>query len=470
MPDGTRPEDGPRRLAVIGGGISGLTLAHRVRAARPDWDVTVLEASDHPGGTVTTGSVGGGVFEHGPNGFLTNVLDTWHLARELGIGDRLLPASDASENRFLWLGGRLRQLHRKPVPFLTSDLLGFGDKLRLMGEPFRGRGGEADESVYDFMARRLGPGPAGTLADAMVTGIFAGDVRQLSLRSAFPLLADMEREHGSLLKGMGTMMKARRRERAAIPGAPDGRLYTFDKGMQVLTDALAAGLGDRVVTGAAVQRLTRDGAGYRLEMVSGGERAADLVAVCTPAFRAADLLADVAPEAARAAGTIPYAGITVVGLAYPAERVAHDVDGFGFLVPRDQGMRILGCIWTGGAFPPHVPDGTVVLRAMVGGARDPEAVALDEAGAIALARKELEPVLGLSGEPTGTAAVRWPRGIPQYNVGHGERVAAVERGLAGIPGLYVGGNAYHGVGVNDCVRAATALAARITGETPGEAA
>jgi oxygen-dependent protoporphyrinogen oxidase len=456
-------EEGPRRLTVVGGGIFGLTLAHRVRAARPDWEVTVLEASDRPGGTVTSGSVAGGVFEHGPNGFLTNVLDTWELARELGLEGRLLPSSDASENRFLYLGGRLRQLHRKPLAFLASDVIGFGDKLRLIGEPFRGRGDGSDESVYDFMARRMGPGPAATLADAMVTGIFAGDVRQLSLSATFPLLADMEREHGSLMKGMGTMMKKRRRERAAIPGAPDGRLLSFDKGMQVLTDALASGLGERVVTGAAVQRLSRAGDGYRLELANGTERAADLVAVCVPSFRAAGILGEVAPAAARAADSIPYAGITVVGLAYPAERVARDVDGFGFLAPRGQGLRMLGCIWTAGVFPDHVPPGTVLLRAMVGGARDPEAAELDEAGAIDLARRELEPVLGLSGDPVDTAAVRWPRGIPQYTVGHHDRVAAVEAGLAEAPGLFVGGNAYRGVGVNDCVREATRLAERITG-------
>jgi oxygen-dependent protoporphyrinogen oxidase len=299
----------------------------------------------------------------------------------------------------------------------------------------------------------------------MVTGIFAGDVHELSLASAFPLLADMERDHGSIMKGMGTMMKKRRRERAAIPGAPDGRLFSFDRGMQVLTDALASGLGDRVVTGAAVRRLSRDDAGYRMELVSGGERTADLVAVCVPGFRATDLLGEVAPAAARATDSIPYAGITVVGLAYPAERVARDVDGFGFLVPRGQGIRMLGCIWTAGVFPDHVPDGTVLLRAMVGGARDPEAVALDEAGAIDLARRELEPVLGLTGDPVDTAAVRWPRGIPQYTVGHRDRVAAVEAGLAEAPGLFVGGNAYRGVGVNDCVREATRLAERITEAT-----
>ncbi len=467
--DGART-GAPVDVVVVGAGVSGLTVAREVLRLDPERSVTVLEAEGGPGGTMRSDRVAGCLCEWGPNGFLTNVPHTWELARELELGDRLLPADPSAERRFLWVRGELRALPMKPPAFMKSDLLSLKGRLRILLEPFMGRGPEGDETVMSFASRRIGPEAASVLVDAMVSGIYAGDPSNLSLRAAFPRMADMEARHGSLVKAMLALRRERKR-RAAGPGGgpmgPGGALTSFDEGMEVLIRRLASILGPRLATGIRVTAMAPHPGGWRLTVEDReGIRtvAARQVVLAVPSYVAQALLEPCAPRLALRLGEIPYAGITVACMIYDRSQVRHPLDGFGFLVPRGQGPRLLGCIWTGSIFPPHVSGGKVLLRAMVGGARDPEGAALSEGRTVDLVHGELDRMLGgIEGRPAETALYRHPKGIPQYTPGHPERLEALARGLEAHPGIHLAGNAYRGIGVNDCVREARELARTLTG-------
>ncbi len=460
-------------LLVVGGGVSGLAAAREALLRRPEWSVAVIEAEDRAGGTMRSDRAAGCLCEWGPNGFLTNVPDTWDLAVDLGLAERLLPAHPNAEKRLLWVKGGLKPLPMKPGAFFRSDLLSVRGRLRVLLEPFMPkRSAAGDESVYSFASRRIGPEAASVLVDAMVSGIYAGDPENLSLEAAFPKMAAMEARYGSLVRAMIALMRERKKARRATPAAgggpmgPGGALTSFDEGMEVLIRRLAEILGSRLFTGTRVTGLTPIADGYRVDLESrGGARSVSArnVVMAVPSHVAAAILKDAAPRLAWRLDEIPYAGITVACLIYPRSHVAHPLDGFGFLVPRGQGPRILGCIWTGSIFPPHVHGDHVLLRAMVGGARDPEGAILSEGRTVDLVHGELDRMLGgIKNRPAEVRLYRHAKGIPQYVLGHPERLRAIGEDLAALPGLHLAGNAYRGIGVNDCVREARELAERLT--------
>jgi oxygen-dependent protoporphyrinogen oxidase len=297
----------------------------------------------------------------------------------------------------------------------------------------------------------------------MVSGVYAGDPASLSLKAVFPRMAEMEATHGSLFRAM---IAARKRGGGGGPAGPGGVLTSFDDGMEVLISALVDSLGDRVRTGHRVESITRTDRGFRLRTGRGdSERMWDAsrVVLAVPALVAAGLLPEDRPALTGALGAIPYAGVSVVCLIFRRDQVRHPLDGFGFLVPQGQGPRLLGCLWVGSIFPSHTTGDHVLLRVMLGGARDPELVELDEASAIEHARRELAPMLGIEGTPVETVVFRHPRAIPQYTIGHLDRLRVLDRELEAMPGLHLAGNAYRGIGVNDCVREAKQLAEGLTG-------
>jgi oxygen-dependent protoporphyrinogen oxidase len=455
-------------LVVIGGGISGLVVAREVARLRPEWTITVLEAEDRPGGTMRTERVGECLCECGPAGFLTNVPYTRDLAVELGLENRLLSASDAAENRYLWVRGALRAVPLKPPTFLRSDVLSLRGRARVLAEPFipRRRSG-TDESVLAFASRRIGSEAAKVLVDAMVSGVYAGDASTLSLRSTFPRMLEMEDRYGSLFRAMIASKKAKK---SGGPAGPGGVLTSFDQGMDVLIRGLARGLGSRLVTRARVSGISRQGSEYVVEAIASGTprtwRARQLV-LAVPSHVAAKLTQPQAPILAGELEQIPYAGLSVVCLVYRRLQIRHALNGFGFLVPRDQGLRILGAIWVGSVFPAHVHSDRVLLRVMLGGMRDPEGSMLSETRSIDIAHADASRALGgIEGAPMATRLFRHPKAIPQYVLGHPERLERIERSR--LPGLYLAGNAYRGIGVNDCIRESRALAERILVPAPGE--
>jgi oxygen-dependent protoporphyrinogen oxidase len=411
-----------------------------------------------------TERVAGCVCEWGPNGYLTNVSHTEDLAGELGLASRRLRADPGSAARYLWVRGALREVPLRPPAFLKSGLLTAGGKLRVLAEPFI-RAGDPDreETVAAFASRRIGRQAATTLVDAMVSGVYAGDPEALSLRAVFPRMAEMEADHGSLFRAM---IAARKRGGGGGPAGPGGVLTSFDEGMEVLIRALVDSLGDRVRTGTRVDSVTPTEAGFQIRSGPGDPVRrwdATRVVLAVPAPVAAGLLPADRRKLTGALDAIPYAGVSVVCLVYRRNQVRHPLDGFGFLVPHGQGPRMLGCLWVGSIFPAHTPGDHVLLRVMLGGARDPELVDLGEAEAVEHARRELAPILGIEGAPRETVVFRHPRAIPQYTIGHLSRLRVLERELVGLPGLHLAGNAYRGIGVNDCVAEAKLLADRLTG-------
>lgn len=453
-------------LLVAGGGVSGLTTAWQALRDRPEWRVEILEDADAPGGTMRTERLEGCVCEWGPNGFLTNVPHTVDLARDLGLADRLLPANDAAKDRFLWVRGALRPVPLAPPAFLRSGLLSTRGTLRVLCEPFIPRGGREEESVRDFAARRIGAEAASVLVDAMVSGVYAGDPSRLSLPAVFPRMAQMEARHGSLFRAMIAARRSRNGGGGG-PAGPGGVLTSFDEGMEVLIRALAEALGDRVKLRTRVVAVEPADTGYRVRLRRAGAEEtvlADRVVLAIPSYAAAAVLRDRFPGLAAPLAEIPYAGVTVACLVYERDRVRHPVHGFGFLVPHGQGPRMLGCIWVGSIFPRHVSGDRVLFRVMLGGAQDPGALELPDETTLDLVRGELDSILGgVEGPPTATRLFRHPRGIPQYTLGHPERLRTLARELETADGLHLAGNAYRGIGVNDCVREARELAHRLTG-------
>ncbi len=457
------------RIVIVGAGISGLATAFRLQQALPAADITVLEEQARPGGTVWTDERDGFRIETGANGFLDTKPTTLNLCRDLGLGDRLVPASEAAgRNRYLFLDGKLKALPNSFSSFLRTDLLSWRGKLRLLGERFRGRRHEtSDESIDAFARRRAGAEAAEVFADALVTGIHAGDPTLLSVRAAFPAMVELEEKHGSVMKGMAAVARQRRREAAARgrPSERPGRMWSFRDGLRLLVETLAARLYPPLTLGAAVRRLERpSGNGTKSWLVRGEGRdawPADAVVLACPAYRQRDLLAELDPELAELLGGIAYNRVAVVALAYRAADVPVSVDGFGYIAPQRTRRDLLGVQWCSSIYPGRAPDGAVLLRAMCGGWHRPEVVDWPEDRLLAAVREELRLAMGIMAAPLLHHVIRWDRAIPQYHLGHLDRVARIEERAARYPGLVLAGNALHGVALNDCTEQAERVARRL---------
>jgi oxygen-dependent protoporphyrinogen oxidase len=450
------------RIAIVGGGITGLAAAAWLELDHGVDEVLLLEASDRPGGKIRSELDAGHTVEWGPQGFLDNAPDTLELARRIGLGDALVAAADASAERFILRGGRLRAVPTSPIAFAKADLLPLRGRLRVFAEPFARRRPEGDESVFDFAARRIGRVAAEVLVDSMVTGVFAGDARRLSLAATFPRMAAMEAEHGSLTRALVARMRRARASggRSAGPAGPGGVLHTFDGGMERLPRRLAERLGDRLRTSAAVAGIGRDPAGFTLETASGRLRA-QRVLLALPADRAGALLAGLAADAAAPLAAIPTVPIAVIMASY-ADRGAfgRPVDGFGFLVPRAEAAGILGTLFCHSIFPGQAPSSRLFLRTMVGGAREPGLAELDDGALVGSVRAAHARILGRDPDPDRVWIVRWAEGISQYTIGHLDRVGAAEAAARAV-GIELAGSPYRGVSVNDCIRQARAVAGRL---------
>jgi oxygen-dependent protoporphyrinogen oxidase len=445
------------RVVIVGGGISGLALAFRLEQRHPGLDAVVLEERERPGGKIDTADRDGFRVEAGPNGFLDSKPATLDLCRDLGLGERLIAASEAARrNRFLLLDGRLRALPVGLVAFLLSDVLSWPAKLSLLAERFRrSRPRGDDESIDAFARRRVGREVAETLADAFVTGIHAGDPKLLSVRAAFPRLAALESEHGSVLRGL-----ARERRQRRGP-ARTGQMWSFREGLRLLVETLGDRLRQPPLVGVRVRRVWRDSSGWRVETAGGRCWPAEAVVLTCPAREQAELLREQDAELAREVGAIAYNRIAVVGLGYRAGDVPHTLDGFGYLSRQRERRDVLGVQWCSSIFPDRAPPGRVLLRALCGGWNRPDVLDWDDEHLIAAVRAELAQALGIETPPIFRHVVRWDRALPQYHLGHLARVARIEARAARHPGLFLGGNAYHGVALNDCIEQAAVLAQRI---------
>lgn len=456
-----REHDPRRRLVVVGGGISGLAAAHGAERALRDAGATgieilLLEAADTVGGKARTVRRGSWLVETGPTGYLDNepAVDRLVTAAHL----EKVPANPAAAHRFIVKGGKLCEVAAHPLRFARSGLLSPLGLLRIAREPWVAKRTDGvDESVWEFARRRLGVQAADRLIAPMVLGVFAGDAQRISLVSAFPRMAELEAEYGSLIRAL--IKLKRQKKESGGPAGPSGALTSFEGGLQRLPLALAEHGSFTVRTGARVTGIApRDEGGWRVAIEGDGEALpADAVVFACEAWNAAALLEPVAPRLARALEPIPHPPVIVCALGFGAEARRKTPRGFGALIPRSEGCRILGMLWDTHLFPDRSGEGELLMRVMLGGAVDPEVAGLDDEEIVRTARTDLKRLLDLDDAPHFTEIARWPRAIPQYEIGHREHVREARDALAELaerrPGLQLAGNYLDGIAFGKAARA-----------------
>jgi oxygen-dependent protoporphyrinogen oxidase len=437
---------------VIGGGLSGLAAA--LRRTRAGVETVLLEGDARPGGVVRTEKHEGFLVEKGPN-TVRPTPAVMGLARELGLEAEIL-LSDPKLPRYVDFRGALHALPSSPGALVSTRLLSAAGKWRIFGEPFRRGGGSPDESVRDFFSRRLGPEIADRIVTPFVGGIFAGDPARLAVADAFPSLARWEREHGSIFRGA---IREARRTRAASPPPPGPKvrgLLSFREGLQALPVAMAGSLGPAFRPSTGAVALSRRPGGWRVSTASGDWDAAEVI-LAAPAAAAAELVRPFAPDAAAALDAIPHPPLAVLHLAWPKAALARPFRGFGHLVVPDPSRRVLGAVWSSSLFPGRAPEGQILVTVFLGGARDPDALGLSDADLVAAAARDLEAEGIVRGRPRLVLLTRWARAIPQYERGHGARIAILAQAESRLPGLHFLGNYRGGISVGDVLASALAV-------------
>jgi len=442
-------------VLVIGAGAAGLAAA--CESERNGRQVQVVYAGDLPGGVMGSDRIDGFLVEHGPNTFQIKA-GMRSFVRDHGLDDVLTRATPASRKRFVFRDGGLLPVPMDPVSLVRTPLLSARGKLRLLAEPFIRAGDPSGESVADFCSRRLGSEVVSGLIGPFLTGVYAGDETRLGVEAVFPALADLEREYGSLVRG-GIARLLRRSGERGLPGtwsAPDG-LGNF-------AGHLAAGLAQPPLGQTRAVALRHDGDAWVVNVCGpGGESTlrAESVIVATPASQAAQLLRGVDADAADVCDSVEYAPVVSVSLGVDPREVREVIEGFGFIVPRDAGLGLLGCLFMSRLFPGRAPEGRELLQCLMGGVRWPEAVEFPDDALRDRLHQELDQSLGLRGEPEMLAIYRWPQAVPQPDVSHVRRIAGLQQRLAQRPGLAVAGSYLTGVAVSDTfesgVRAARSL-------------
>jgi oxygen-dependent protoporphyrinogen oxidase len=437
-------------VAVVGGGIGGLTAAWRLIQA--GHEVSLLEQRARLGGVIDTVNEDGFRRELAANGFLSGAADgAAALCEELGVP--VVTAAPAAKRRWVYLRGRLHPLPGGPTAFARSGLLTWRGKLELLGEPWRPARDTrvaGDQSLWDFAVRRFGTEVAHALIAPMVTGVFAADAHEVSLAGGFPRLAALD-ARGGMVRGL--IAEARARRKAGQSRRPN-RLSAPTGGMIALVDALTARLGARVQCGVNVRELRPVGRGGN---PSGVEVATDVgvthydaAVLALPAPQAAIVVRQALPALGRGLDDAGFSAAAVVSLGFAARDIRVDLGGFGFIVAAGEAPRLLGCVFESTVWSERAPVGQVLLRLIYGGSRDPGAVGLDDPALFAQARADLAQILGVRAAPTLARVTRWSQGIAHYAVGHVERVAAWER-VAHPARIVLAGSSYHGIAVNDCV-------------------
>jgi protoporphyrinogen/coproporphyrinogen III oxidase len=439
----------PTRVAVIGAGISGLACAYRLHQSGVD--VAVLESSDRPGGLIDTVEKDGLLFEAGPQSF-QGTAALLELVHELGIESQLQQA-DPRAPRYVLLHGYLRKIPMSPQALLASSLLGPGSRWKIATEAFkRTKPPSEEETVANFVRRKFGHEILEYLVAPFVSGVYAGDPEQLSLKAAFPALDEWEREYGSVLRGA---IKSRP---AKAKGGEPPALCSFRHGVAALPRAIADKLGERLQAETSVLEIQRiesaESVSYDLRAYrQGREQRASVsaVVVATPAYAAGALLASVSSHLAQVLSGIPYAPVAVVAANYYRQQISDPLEGFGFLIPRSEKVRTLGTVWNSSLFPGRAREGTVTMTSFIGGATDVDIMKHSEEEIARIIQDENARILGITGPPIESVVWRYPRALPQYNLGHGHVVEAIGDAERQTPGLVFAGNYLEGPAIGKCV-------------------
>ncbi len=452
-------------VTIIGAGISGLSTAYWL--SKDGYSVKLLEKSDRPGGSIQTTIQDGYLIEHGPNsGMETNPL-IGQLVEELGLQDQMIYANDEANNRYIVKDGNLHKLPMSPPLFLKTRLFSGKAKWRVLGELFIGKGPEGkDETVAEFVRRRLGPEFLDYAINPFVAGVFAGDPENLSVRAAFPKLVALEDNYGGIFKGV---IKGRKeRKKKATEGEESkqsAKMFSFNNGLQTLTNALAKSLDDSLLTEVTVENIEQsENNGWFVQYVTdeGAEAIhSNAVIFATPAYATAKMVESIDSSTAQSLSEIPYAKVTMIFSGYNAKDVPIALDGFGYLIPEKERMNILGTIWSSSIFENRAPDGKVAFTTFTGGARQPEKIDLSEDQLVQEMKEDFSTLMGIQAEPEISYLRKWQKAIPQYTPGHLGREAAMRAFEEKHPGLFISGNHRGGISVADCIKNSKPRAASI---------
>ena len=441
---------------VVGGGISGLVCAYALKKA--GIDVQLVEASSRPGGVINSVSRDGFLLELGPQSFGANAA-LRQLCSELSIADQLLEAPPRAP-RYVLIDGILQPVPLSPPAFFSSPLIDRSTKWALLGDIFgKSFPPDADESIASFIRRKFSPQLLDRLVGPFVSGVYAGDPEKLSLRSAFPQIYEAERSAGSIVRGMFRLAKNKKGPRQRRT------LNTFRSGNETLPRALAKNLSIALIIEAPVTRVVRrtDGAfDIHLHRNDGQDSVtAKSIILAGPTDVAGRLLSQLDSQFESSLAPVEYAAVAVVSLGYRKADIGHSLDGFGFLVPRSAGLRVLGTVWNSSLFPGRAPEGHALLTSFVGGTTDPAAAQLPPEELARLVHREISLPLSIQQDPVFSNVTIWPRALPQCNLGHGERLAQLAALQSKFPGLWFAGNYLRGPAIGSCVEQALAVAENI---------
>lgn len=454
-----------RHTVIIGGGITGLATAFYLqRAAHDTVDVTLVESSPHPGGKITSRHENGFLIEGGPDSFIARKPATIQLCRDLGLEDELIGANSEQHSTYVLSRGVLHRFPDGVMPMLKSNLISWPGKLRLAAEAFLPpRFEDGDESLASFVRRRMGAEVLDKMAAPLLAGIYAADPEDLSLQGTFAMLPELEKNYGSVLRGhlMQRWLRSRAQEQSA--GHEKSSMFmTLRSGLQQLVETLTLHLtlvdirlNCRVL---AVMPIDNH---YEVLLHDGSFLCADDIVFATPAYVTADLVQEMDPSLADRLRRIRYVSTATVSLGFRQSDLKSPLNGYGFVVPRQERRMITACSWSSTKFAARAPDGYSLVRVFVGGACNERLAEREEAELVDLARRELHSTMGIEAHPVVSRAYRWHKGNPQYDVGHQVRIAEINRLAARHPRLYLAGAAYRGAGVPDCIESGARVATRI---------
>lgn len=454
----------PPSVAIVGGGITGLTAAFRLQ--RQGLPVTLYEAGERVGGVIQSVRQDGYLAEFGPNSILETSPKITALLHEVGLSQRLLYSDPRAENRYIVRGGRPVALPASPVGFLATKLFSGGAKLRLMAEPFIRRApADAEENLAEFVLRRIGREFLDYAINPFVAGVYAGDPARLSVKQAFPKLHALEQRYGSLI--LGQILGARERRKRAEVSKQEAKKISFDEGLQVLTDTLRVQLSETVRLNTPVQRLEQTAEGWTVVSRAGAQELSSrhrAVLLAAPAYKLAELslrTLNQPPLSLAPLGRIHYPPVASIVLGFRREAVPHPLDGFGMLIPAVEGFRILGTLFSSSLFPNRAPAGCVTLTSYIGGVRAPELALRSGEELVAMTVEDLRRLLGVTAQPTFRHHILYAKAIPQYEVGYGSFKDLMNEIEAKASGLFFAGHYREGISLGDSIVSGHNVADRI---------
>jgi oxygen-dependent protoporphyrinogen oxidase len=447
-----------KKIVIIGAGISGLTTGYLLN--KSGFDVTILEKKNVTGGSIESIRERGYLFDRGPNSALETTPVIAQLVDELGLQNQLLYASKAANKRYILRNGKLHPLPMNPQGLIKSQLFSTSAKLRLLAEPFIGRSKDGYyQSVAEFVKRRLGEEFLDYAINPFVAGVYAGRPEKLSVKSAFPKLYALEEKYGGLI--VGTIKSIKERKKRAEKSKQSAKMLSFADGMQVLPEAIANHLGEKIILQAEVQSIEKKNGNYIVSYTHGNE---PLSIVCNkvistvPAYTAADLFKSFDDDISRHLNEIYYPPVLALFLVYDKKVIGQELDGFGFLIPEKEGMSYLGALWSSVIFPGRCEDDKAAFTLFIGGARNPEIGSYDKEILIKKIKLEFESQMKISEEPVFVSHRFWNKAIPQYNIGYIEHENYFDMFEKTNPGLYLSGNYRGGISVGDCIKNAEVVA------------